>query len=107
MACVSGKTVTNRKGFIRVSGNDRRMLSTDSKVVAWLVDLTTSPRLTGLHSTRLQTEYQLISAKATPVSLTEIHVPPPGSDGERTMRPPTSRLTGGNPAGRASFSSRF
>jgi hypothetical protein len=53
------------------------------------------------------TEYQFINAKHAPESFTEIHVPPPGSDGQSTVRPFCSFVVGGKPSDRVSFSSRF
>jgi hypothetical protein len=69
--------------------------------------LTTSPRLMASHLTLAGTEYQFIKAIHAPVSLSAIHVPPPGSDGESTARPFTVLFLGGKPLGRVSFSSRF
>jgi hypothetical protein len=69
--------------------------------------LTTLPRLMGLRLNLCGTEYQFIKAIHAPVSLSAIHVPPPGSDGESTARPFTIFFLGGKPVGRVSFSSRF
>src|SRR5262249_26856339 len=77
----AGNITTRRKGLIRFRGKSARKVSTDSKQFAVRVALTTSPRLIGELSTRLETEYQLINANETPKSFKAIHVPPPGSDG--------------------------
>jgi hypothetical protein len=71
------------------------------------MELMTPPRLTALPSTRAVMEYQLMSASVVPWSLTAIHVPPAGSEGEITARPFTFFFFGGRPVGRVSFSSRF
>src|SRR2546426_939331 len=70
-------------------------------------DLTTSPRLTAFPATRLGTEYQLISARVAPASLTPIHVPRFGSEGQSMVRPPSSSRGGGGAAPRGCFWARF
>lgn len=96
-----------RNAFIRRNGNFPRTTDVASGEIAALTAFTTSPRLTGLAFTRAVMTYQLMSAKVMPVSFSAIHVPPPGSDGQRIFRPATTRSFGGSPVARESFSSRF
>src|SRR5215471_4149482 len=104
---VAGNIPMRRKGLIRLSGKHRSLASAASGKSTEQTLLTTSPRLMGFLSTLWETEYQFINATHAPESFTAIHVPPPGSDGESTVRPFRTFLVGGKPAGRVSFSSLF
>ena len=70
-----------RNGLMRESGSFEKALSTTSEDSAAFMDGIISPRLMGSVETRRWTEYQLIRARVTPESLTDIHVPPFGSEG--------------------------
>jgi hypothetical protein len=96
-----------RKGLMRFSGNSFNPALAASAESAAPTALTTSPRLTGLRSTLLVTEYQFIKARDAPLSFSAIHVPPPGSAGQSTARPFIFLFLGGVPIARVSFSSRF
>jgi hypothetical protein len=93
--------------LIRFKGKSHNNCSTASGLSAVLVDLTTSPRVIGEISIRVETEYQLINANETPESFKAIQVPPPGSEGQRTSRFCIAFNAGGRLCGRTSFSSRF
>jgi hypothetical protein len=90
-----------------LSGSCTSAAAANSGVEKVLTVLMTCPRLTGLLFTCARTEYQLMSANVTPESLSAIHVPPPGSDGESTVRPLMCFFDGGRPMARVNFSSRF
>ena len=104
---VAGKTPMSRKGLIRPGSNAPRAAVTDPGKPSARTELTTAPRLTGFRTIRAVTGYQFMSANVTPWSLTEIQVPPAGSDGETTTQPFNFFIFGGRPARRVRCSSRF
>src|SRR5262245_27495048 len=97
---VAGNIPMRRKGLIRLSGKHRSLAAAASGKSTGQTRLTTSPRLKGFLSTLWGTEYQFIKATHTPESFTAIHVPPPGSEGQSTVRPFRTFIVGGKPAGR-------
>ena len=104
---VPGKKPISRNGFIRGSGSCSSAPAAKSAVVDKPTVLTISPRLTDFVFALELIAYQLMRAKVTPRSFTEIQVPPLGSDGASTRRPLITLSTGGKPATRINFSSRF
>ena len=76
-----GKTPMRRKGFVVASDHSLSPAATDSRAVNEPRAATILPRLSALILTRVGTEYQLIRARVTPVSLSAIQVPPPNSEG--------------------------
>lgn len=103
-----GKIPMRRKGLMRFSGNSLSLALTNLAESAAPTALTTSPRLmVRRRATLWLTEYQFINARDAPLSFSAIHVPPPGSEGQRTARPFVSLFAGGKPPARVSFSSRF
>ena len=94
----------SRNGLMRWSGSCASAAAAARAVFNELTIFTTPPLLMNLVFTREWTEYQLINAKAVPLSFSEIQVPPPGSDGARTRHPLISLSVGGSPMARANAS---